>query len=122
MNGSSDSGSSDGEFSICPFQYGTAEHFAWELRSKFDANVAGFALWAIDMDDEDRNIAFFLNEVFERFGIEEAKFCAQYLVNFEFLPPISEATREHLSFNRYEREMGVVDGDMDSTSDFEDDC
>jgi hypothetical protein len=109
LSGEHDSSDESSEFSVCPFPYGTAEHLAWELRDRFDAQIAGFSLWAIDMDDEDRNIAFFLNEVYERYGIEEAQFCAQYLMNFETLPQLTDKTREHLTFNRLEREMGDIE-------------
>lgn len=99
-------GSGD-ENRICPFPYGTAEHFAWTLREEFNAEVAGFVLWAINEDEDDRNIAFLLNSVYGKFGLAEAQYCAQYMYSFEYLPPMMPETRSRLFMNRLERELGL---------------
>jgi hypothetical protein len=100
-----DSEDEEPEYVICPYPYGTAEHLAWSLREHFSAEVAGYALWAIDQDTEDRNIAYFLNVMFERFGLDEAQYTAEYLRSFDELPPIMPETRKQLIINRVEREF-----------------
>ena len=92
------------EFSICPYAYGSGEHFAWELRRRFDALIAEYVLRWIDTDTSEGNVAVFLNSVLQRYGLEEAQFCAQYLSNFDVMPPLSDWTREQLALIRFEQD------------------
>jgi hypothetical protein len=97
--------SDEPEYTLCPYPYGTAEHLAWSLREEFNAEVAGYALWAIDQDTEECNIAFFLDLMYERFGLTETQYTAQYLSSFDILPPIMPETRKQLIINRVERDL-----------------
>ena len=43
--------------------------------------------------------------MFERFGLDEAQYTAEYLRSFDELPPIMPETRKQLIINRVEREF-----------------
>lgn len=111
------SGDGNGENRICPFPYGSAEHLAWSLRESFGVECAGFALWQISEDEDEKNIAFFLNAMYEKYGMAEAQYCAHYLYSFEYLPPISTETKHQMILNQIEREMRESDGDFEQLSD-----
>jgi hypothetical protein len=82
------------------FAYGTAEHFAFEMQKMFTPAVGAFVVFMCDKEEEDRNIAFFLNAVLERYGPVEAQWAAMYLQDFDVLPVLMPETKERVVLMR----------------------
>lgn len=82
------------------FAYGTAEHFAFEMQKEFTPAVGAFVVFMCEKEEEERNIAFFLNAVLERYGPVEAQWAATYLKDFEVLPVLMPETKERVILMR----------------------
>lgn len=79
------------------YPYGGAEHFAYSAQLQFDAGVAAFILWTCDRGFEGRSISHFLDGVLEKYGFEEAIYCARYLEHFDKMPELMPETREKIA-------------------------
>lgn len=102
-----------------PYAYGTGEHMAFEVQTRFGFQPAAFCIWLMTKDMYRTSITKFLGEVLDNQGIEIAGYLANYLQSFETMPPITEETKEKitlllLDFNENE------DPDLKRFKDWED--
>lgn len=78
-----------------PYPYGSGEHFAYEVQVRFGEKEAAFCLWVMARFT-DGKVVTFLSDILDRFGMEIAQWCAEYLVPFETLPNVTEETRQRV--------------------------
>lgn len=82
------------------FPYGTAEHLAYEMQTKFGVSESAFVIFMCDKEENERNIAFFLNALMEKFGHEVAQWAAVYLEDFDVMPTLMPETKERVVLMR----------------------
>lgn len=80
-----------------PYGYGTGEHLAFSVQSKFGFESAAFCLWLMTKDAYRTNITKFLGELLDSQGLDVAEFVANYLTTFETMPVITEETKEKIT-------------------------
>jgi len=78
------------------YQFGTAEHLAYEMQLLFGVDRAAYVLWMCDRQNPTRNITWFLDRLLYKYSMAEAEFCANYLEEFELMPELMQDTREKI--------------------------